>query len=168
LISSSASFESHSKAPKSGYRFGKGIYFADICDKSIGYCRGAGSDYILMMLVEVTLGRQKVHFFIVFRVFGSVLELNSFLILFFHSSRYLCSVHVLTLEELKQDQYMEKALPGSDSTKAMGAIAPESSFTLPDGVIVYVLHCRSLTYLLFCDLKFRVHLPFSTRPIYFD
>lgn len=85
------------EAPKSGYRFGKGIYFADICDKSIGYCRGAGSDYILMMLVEVTLGKQK---------------------------------------ELKQDQYMEKALPGSDSTKAMGAIAPESSFTLPDGVVV--------------------------------
>jgi hypothetical protein len=32
---------------------------------------------------------------------------------------------------------MEKALPGSDSTKAMGAIAPESSFKLPDGVVVY-------------------------------
>jgi len=74
------------EAPKSGYRFGKGIYFADLCDKSIGYCRGAGSDYILMMLVEVALG---------------------------------------DIKELTQDQYMEAALPGSHSTKAMGSIAPD-------------------------------------------
>jgi len=85
------------EAPKSGYRFGKGIYFADICDKSIGYCRAAGSDYILMMLIEVSLGKQK---------------------------------------ELKSDQYMEKPLPGSDSTKAMGSIAPDSSFLTPTGVTV--------------------------------
>eukprot|EP01127_Copromyxa_protea_P011414 TRINITY_DN2868_c0_g1_i1.p1 TRINITY_DN2868_c0_g1~~TRINITY_DN2868_c0_g1_i1.p1 ORF type:complete len:907 (-),score=279.95 TRINITY_DN2868_c0_g1_i1:69-2789(-) len=85
------------EAPKSGYRFGKGIYFADLCEKSIGYCRGAGSDYILMMLVEVALGKQA---------------------------------------ELLKDQYMEKSLPGFDSTKAMGGIAPSETMTLPDGTIV--------------------------------
>jgi len=85
------------EAPKSGYRFGKGIYFADLCEKSLGYCRGVGSDYILMMLVEVALGKQK---------------------------------------ELLQDQYMEEALPGFDSTKAMGGIAPGEQFTLPDGATV--------------------------------
>jgi len=87
------------EAPKSGYRFGKGIYFADLCDKSIGYCRGAGSDYILMMLVEVALG---------------------------------------TIKQLYQDQYMEAALPGSNSTKAMGGMAPDpkSNVTLPSGCVV--------------------------------
>eukprot|EP01098_Paradermamoeba_levis_P003195 TRINITY_DN1486_c0_g1_i2.p1 TRINITY_DN1486_c0_g1~~TRINITY_DN1486_c0_g1_i2.p1 ORF type:complete len:482 (-),score=187.38 TRINITY_DN1486_c0_g1_i2:17-1405(-) len=47
------------EAPKSGYRFGKGIYFADICEKSASYCRGKTSDYILMMLCEVALGKTK-------------------------------------------------------------------------------------------------------------
>jgi len=47
------------EAPKSGYRFGKGIYFADICEKSAHYCRGntGGKDTILMMLVDVSLGK---------------------------------------------------------------------------------------------------------------
>eukprot|EP01126_Amoeba_proteus_P041529 TRINITY_DN4472_c0_g1_i6.p1 TRINITY_DN4472_c0_g1~~TRINITY_DN4472_c0_g1_i6.p1 ORF type:complete len:736 (-),score=193.89 TRINITY_DN4472_c0_g1_i6:181-2388(-) len=85
------------EAPKSGYRFGKGIYFADLCEKSIGYCRGVGSDFILMMLVEVALGKQK---------------------------------------ELLKDQYMEKALPGFHSTKAMGAWAPKEQMVLPNGVVV--------------------------------
>jgi len=87
------------EAPKSGYRFGKGIYFADLCDKSIGYCRGVGSDYILMMLVEVALGNVK---------------------------------------ELFADQYMEAALPGSNSTKAMGSVAPDKSAdkTLENGCVV--------------------------------
>jgi hypothetical protein len=31
---------------------------------------------------------------------------------------------------------MEKPLPGSDSTKAMGSIAPSQTFTLPNGVQV--------------------------------
>jgi len=87
------------EAPKSGYRFGKGIYFADICEKSAHYCRGGGGgkDTILMMLVEVSLGKMK---------------------------------------ELYNDQYMEQPLPGYDSTKALGAIAPMKFTTTPDGVIV--------------------------------
>eukprot|EP01125_Pyxidicula_operculata_P012134 TRINITY_DN3984_c0_g1_i1.p1 TRINITY_DN3984_c0_g1~~TRINITY_DN3984_c0_g1_i1.p1 ORF type:complete len:919 (+),score=265.76 TRINITY_DN3984_c0_g1_i1:39-2795(+) len=84
------------EAPKSGYRFGKGIYFADVCEKSAFYCRGNG-DYILMMLVDVALGKQK---------------------------------------ELLHDQYMEQALPGFDSTKAMGGIAPKGEITLENGVKV--------------------------------
>lgn len=87
------------EAPVSGYRFGKGVYFADLCDKSIGYCRGSRNDSILMMLCEVTLGKQK---------------------------------------ELFRDQYMEKPLPGSDSTKAMGRWIPDPSATktIEDGIIV--------------------------------
>jgi len=85
------------EAPKSGYRFGKGIYFADICEKSAGYCRGGSSDVILMMLVEVSLGRVK---------------------------------------ELYSDQYMEKPLPGSDSTKALGSIAPDKQITLENGTVL--------------------------------
>jgi len=86
------------EAPKSGYRFGKGIYFADICEKSAHYCRGGGAkDTILMMLVEVALGKMK---------------------------------------ELLEDQYMEQPLPGFNSTKAMGAIAPASSMTSKEGVVV--------------------------------
>eukprot|EP01097_Dermamoeba_algensis_P004087 TRINITY_DN2730_c0_g1_i1.p2 TRINITY_DN2730_c0_g1~~TRINITY_DN2730_c0_g1_i1.p2 ORF type:complete len:212 (-),score=58.45 TRINITY_DN2730_c0_g1_i1:1939-2574(-) len=85
------------EAPVSGYRFGKGVYFADICEKSAGYCRGSTSDYILMMLCEVALGKMK---------------------------------------ELHHDQYMEKPLPGFNSTKALGAIAPAKQTTLEDGIIV--------------------------------
>ncbi|KJE92093.1 polymerase [Capsaspora owczarzaki ATCC 30864] len=79
------------EAPVSGYRFGKGVYFADMCDKSIGYCRGGANQPILMMLCEVSLGTQK---------------------------------------ELFRDQYMEKPLPGSDSTKAMGRWIPDPKSTI--------------------------------------
>eukprot|EP01121_Diplochlamys_sp_Union-15-3_P018830 TRINITY_DN6943_c0_g1_i1.p1 TRINITY_DN6943_c0_g1~~TRINITY_DN6943_c0_g1_i1.p1 ORF type:complete len:244 (+),score=35.12 TRINITY_DN6943_c0_g1_i1:69-800(+) len=85
------------EAPKTGYRFGKGIYFADVCEKSAGYCRGTSSNFILMMLVEVALG---------------------------------------TMKELYQDQYMEQPLPGSHSTKAMGAIAPSKTILTENGTIV--------------------------------
>jgi len=87
------------EAPKSGYRFGKGIYFADICEKSAVYCRGSSGkkEPILMMLVDVALGKMK---------------------------------------ELLDDKYMEQPLPGSNSTKAVGAIAPTSSMTTKEGVVV--------------------------------
>ncbi|KAM9989486.1 hypothetical protein ACTFIY_005520 [Dictyostelium cf. discoideum] len=44
-------------APKTGYRFGKGIYFADCISKSFSYCF-TSSDYptALMLLCEVSLG----------------------------------------------------------------------------------------------------------------
>lgn len=45
------------EAPCSGYRFGKGIYMADVCEKSASYCRSSGSDTILMMLCEAALGK---------------------------------------------------------------------------------------------------------------
>eukprot|EP00301_Raphidiophrys_heterophryoidea_P007985 c13015_g8_i2.p1 GENE.c13015_g8_i2~~c13015_g8_i2.p1 ORF type:complete len:591 (-),score=210.39 c13015_g8_i2:251-2023(-) len=44
-------------APKSGYRFGKGIYFADVIAKSAHYCRSFGSDYMLIMLCDVSMGK---------------------------------------------------------------------------------------------------------------
>ncbi len=47
------------EAPKSGYRFGKGVYFADVCEKSAGYCRAAGTDALIMMLCEVAIGDEK-------------------------------------------------------------------------------------------------------------
>lgn len=44
------------EAPASGYRFGKGIYLADMFAKSYGYCRSWGSDSFCIMLCEGALG----------------------------------------------------------------------------------------------------------------
>jgi len=44
------------EAPKSGYRFGKGIYFADLLGKSANYCRTDGSAEMLVMACDVALG----------------------------------------------------------------------------------------------------------------
>lgn len=41
------------EAPVSGYLFGKGIYLADMAEKSIHYCRSYGSDTALILLIEV-------------------------------------------------------------------------------------------------------------------
>ena len=41
------------EAPVSGYLFGKGIYLADMIDKSAAYCRSYGSDTALCLLIEV-------------------------------------------------------------------------------------------------------------------
>ena len=48
------------QAPASGYLFGKGIYLADMAEKSINYCRAYGSNEALILLIEV--------FFLIFRV----------------------------------------------------------------------------------------------------
>eukprot|EP00005_Dracoamoeba_jomungandri_P000909 CAMPEP_0174254406 /NCGR_PEP_ID=MMETSP0439-20130205/3732_1 /TAXON_ID=0 /ORGANISM="Stereomyxa ramosa, Strain Chinc5" /LENGTH=1042 /DNA_ID=CAMNT_0015335969 /DNA_START=19 /DNA_END=3144 /DNA_ORIENTATION=- len=87
------------EAPKTGYRFGKGAYFADIISKSGSYCRTSkAAPTGLMLLNEVALGK---------------------------------------MLELKQDMYMEKPQPGTDSTKALGATAPNPAQTVVwDGVVV--------------------------------
>eukprot|EP01029_Cantina_marsupialis_P010698 TRINITY_DN242_c1_g1_i1.p1 TRINITY_DN242_c1_g1~~TRINITY_DN242_c1_g1_i1.p1 ORF type:complete len:1451 (+),score=678.48 TRINITY_DN242_c1_g1_i1:158-4510(+) len=46
------------EAPKSGYRFGKGVYFADMIGKSVMYCRSSGSEEILIMVCDVALGSE--------------------------------------------------------------------------------------------------------------
>lgn len=46
------------EAPVSGYRFGKGIYFADIMSLSSIYCRSAGSNDFCMLLGDVVLGKE--------------------------------------------------------------------------------------------------------------
>lgn len=46
------------EAPKTGYRFGKGAYFADVIGKSASYCRTSGSDEILIMACDVALGEE--------------------------------------------------------------------------------------------------------------
>jgi poly [ADP-ribose] polymerase len=43
------------EAPVSGYLFGKGIYLADMAEKSINYCRSHGSDTALILLIEVNI-----------------------------------------------------------------------------------------------------------------
>eukprot|EP01133_Synstelium_polycarpum_P000362 gene362-420_t len=74
-------------APTTGYRFGKGIYFADCISKSASYCfTTKDSPTALMILCEVSLGK---------------------------------------MNELKKDQYMEKAPAGTHSTKALGNAAPD-------------------------------------------
>jgi predicted DNA-binding WGR domain protein len=45
------------EAPVTGYMFGKGVYFADVCSKSANYCHTSKKDNIgIMMLCEVALG----------------------------------------------------------------------------------------------------------------
>ena len=45
------------EAPKSGYLYGKGVYFADVFAKSAPYCRGyVSGNRILMLLCRVALG----------------------------------------------------------------------------------------------------------------
>lgn len=44
------------EAPVSGYLFGKGIYLADMSEKSIHYCRSFGSDTALILLIEGAIG----------------------------------------------------------------------------------------------------------------
>jgi poly [ADP-ribose] polymerase len=41
------------EAPASGYLFDKGIYLADMAEKSINYCRSYGQDSALILLIEV-------------------------------------------------------------------------------------------------------------------
>jgi len=44
------------EAPATGYMFGKGVYFADMFTKSLGYCTDDGTGYKLLLLCEVALG----------------------------------------------------------------------------------------------------------------
>eukprot|EP01125_Pyxidicula_operculata_P022385 TRINITY_DN910_c2_g1_i3.p1 TRINITY_DN910_c2_g1~~TRINITY_DN910_c2_g1_i3.p1 ORF type:complete len:2962 (-),score=808.64 TRINITY_DN910_c2_g1_i3:90-8975(-) len=46
-------------APKSGYAFGKGIYFADMLAKSITYCRAGSGTSKFVLLSQVALGKMK-------------------------------------------------------------------------------------------------------------
>ena len=49
------------EAPKTGYNFGKGVYFADLAGKSAPYCRTYNSNGTgLLLLCEVALGNPKV------------------------------------------------------------------------------------------------------------
>ncbi|KAN0032467.1 hypothetical protein ACTFIV_006365 [Dictyostelium citrinum] len=45
------------EAPVSGYRFGKGVYFADCMSLSANYCRTTGSNDFCMLLGDVALGK---------------------------------------------------------------------------------------------------------------
>ena len=48
------------EAPKSGYNFGKGVYFADLVGKSTPYCRPELSNQIAtFVLCEVALGNSR-------------------------------------------------------------------------------------------------------------
>ena len=44
------------EAPKTGAMFGRGIYFADLCKKSLNYCRIANGETGCMFLAQVALG----------------------------------------------------------------------------------------------------------------
>lgn len=47
------------EAPVSGYLFGKGIYLADMAEKSINYCRSHGQPTALILLIEVFIDRSR-------------------------------------------------------------------------------------------------------------
>lgn len=91
------------EAPTTGYRFGKGVYLADVISKSASYCfTNSSAPTSCMLLAETALG---------------------------------------TMNELKQDQYMEKPPKGTDSTKALGKAAPAKGQiskykTILDNVII--------------------------------
>jgi poly [ADP-ribose] polymerase len=60
------------EAPTTGYAFGKGVYFADMFDKSFAYCQRGGSDEgFLMLMCEVALGNSQT-----FNHFNYVDDLN--------------------------------------------------------------------------------------------
>ncbi|KAL4475025.1 hypothetical protein ABPG74_001721 [Tetrahymena malaccensis] len=46
------------EAPASGYLYGKGIYLADMFDKSRGYCQGNSEGVNYIMLIQAALGNQ--------------------------------------------------------------------------------------------------------------
>ena len=47
------------EAPCTGYMFGKGVYFADMCSKSANYCFTSKTNNIgIMLLCEVALGTE--------------------------------------------------------------------------------------------------------------
>eukprot|EP01133_Synstelium_polycarpum_P003444 gene3444-3911_t len=50
------------EAPTTGYMFGKGIYFADMFKKSIGYCRGSSNSDSFLLLSEVALGKMREYY----------------------------------------------------------------------------------------------------------
>jgi len=122
------------EAPVSGYRFGKGIYFADVMSLSSKYCRTGGSNDFVMILLDVALGKT-------------------------------C--------DLLADQYMEKSQPGTDSTFALGSIAPDpKDTTLFDGDVTVPYGkltntgvksaCYENQFIVYdttqCHMKFIVHL----------
>lgn len=88
------------EAPKTGYRFGKGVYFADVISKSGGYCFTSNQNPTAVMLVREHLP------------------------LFAHAPQ-LAEVALGKMNELLRDEYMEKPPPGHHSTKAMGGAAPD-------------------------------------------
>lgn len=49
------------EAPSTGFMFGKGLYFADMFSKSVGYARnhnvGGSSESAVLLLCEVALGK---------------------------------------------------------------------------------------------------------------
>ena len=56
------------EAPVSGYRLGKGIYLADLFEKSASYCRsGSGDQFILIMLCEAGKAPRVASFFVFHR-----------------------------------------------------------------------------------------------------
>jgi len=80
------------EAPKTGYRFGKGAYFADVSSKSASYCFTTRESPVgIMILNEVAVG---------------------------------------TPFETPNDIYMEKAMPGTNSTWALGMTVPDPAATV--------------------------------------
>jgi len=44
------------EAPSSGYRFGKGVYLADMISKSVGYCGNSSDEGFCILICEAALG----------------------------------------------------------------------------------------------------------------
>jgi len=90
---------------------GKGVYFADMCSKSYGYCSqekspdGKGGETSILLLCEVALGKM---------------------------------FEVDTVERLDMVSELDKPIDGFNSTKALGISGPDfvDSIVFPSGVMV--------------------------------
>jgi hypothetical protein len=129
-------------APKeadiSGAAFGRGIYFADSFQKSLGYCRDFEGSYGFLGNAASQQQQQQQQQ----QRYGGYgyhqrqeqpdrSAHNSKLLL-------LCEVAVGTPYLAHNVEYMDSAKPGFDSTKAVGSHAPNPDrvMRLPDGVIL--------------------------------
>eukprot|EP01112_Ceratiomyxa_fruticulosa_P004485 TRINITY_DN15024_c0_g1_i1.p1 TRINITY_DN15024_c0_g1~~TRINITY_DN15024_c0_g1_i1.p1 ORF type:complete len:453 (-),score=101.32 TRINITY_DN15024_c0_g1_i1:58-1359(-) len=112
------------EAPKTGWNFGKGIYFSDHMSKSVGYCDSTKveNEDLVFAPKDATEDEKKKY-----------TNINtSFLI--------LCEVALGNMFERINPYYMEGAKEGFQSTKALGRHGPnpEENVVLNDGVQVPV------------------------------
>jgi len=119
------------EADASGLAFGKGVYFADSVTKSLGYCRDFSGSFGNMSAAAAQ-NRSR------YNRYGSSSNDDDDVDPTASKCLLLCEVALGTSFEAHEAEYMEAPKPGTHSTKALGARAPDASrsVTTPEGVLV--------------------------------